>query len=147
VVSRCQEGNARKYFRDTNVLITLLNNRSTRLKEIIMSHPSKDIKIPSMVKGELLVGAYKKEDTELRLDNIRKILLAFDIVPFDDAAAAVYGRIRAELEMKGNTIGPCDMVIAATVLSQGGILVTGNTREFKRVEGLQVVDWIGQRGD
>ena len=60
---------------------------------------------------------------------------------FDYNAAFLYGKIRASLENKGNNIGPNDLFIAALVLSLNGILVTNNTREFSRVEGLLIEDW------
>jgi tRNA(fMet)-specific endonuclease VapC len=62
-------------------------------------------------------------------------------LPFDDAAAEVYGRIRAELASRGTPIGPYDLMIAATALANNLILVTHNTREFARVSGLVLEDW------
>lgn len=60
---------------------------------------------------------------------------------FDGAAAETYGKIRADLERKGTPIGPMDMLIAGQAKSKGFILVTNNTREFERVDALQVEDW------
>jgi tRNA(fMet)-specific endonuclease VapC len=62
-------------------------------------------------------------------------------VPFDSAAAQAAARIRAELEQKGSTIGPLDLLIAAMALSRGATLATHNTAEFSRVPGLRVTDW------
>ena len=66
---------------------------------------------------------------------------AFDILSFDHYAAEEYGKVRADLERKGTPIGPMDMLIAAHARSEGLILVTNNTREFFRVEDLEVEDW------
>lgn len=66
---------------------------------------------------------------------------SIEIVPFEDAASEEYARVRAELETSGSPIGPNDLIIAATVCSEEGTLVTRNTREFRRVEGLELVDW------
>jgi tRNA(fMet)-specific endonuclease VapC len=62
-------------------------------------------------------------------------------LPFDDFAAEIYGRIRAELEAAGMLIGPYDMMIAAIALANDLTLVTHNTREFGRVAGLKIEDW------
>ena len=66
---------------------------------------------------------------------------ALTVLDFDAAAAQEYGKIRADLEMKGTPIGPMDMLIAAHAKSQGLILVTNNTREFARVDGLLLENW------
>ncbi len=65
----------------------------------------------------------------------------FEIVPFDDTMTEIYGKIKASLEVKGMKIGFNDNIIAATVLARKGILVTNNTREFNRVDGLLIEDW------
>ena len=62
-------------------------------------------------------------------------------LPFDDLAAEAYGRIRARLEQAGQLIGPNDLLIAAIAVAHQVTLVTHNTREFQRVEGLQIDDW------
>lgn len=65
----------------------------------------------------------------------------FTILPFDEAAADTYGNIRASLEQAGTPIGPYDMQIAAIAAAHDLIVVTHNTREFSRVEGVQLEDW------
>jgi tRNA(fMet)-specific endonuclease VapC len=105
-------------------------------------HSKKDVKVPSMVKAELIAGAFKSQKDRSNLRSIEKTLSFFEIIPFDDTAAMIYGKIKTELERKGNMIGPNDLIIAATVLSRGGTLVTSNTKEFRRVEGLHLVDWF-----
>ena len=65
----------------------------------------------------------------------------FDVAPFTRHAAECYGRIRADLEAKGQIIGANDLLIAATVMAENGVLVTHNTREFSRISGLAVEDW------
>ena len=73
---------------------------------------------------------------------IALFLSPISIVDFDNQAAEEYGRIRADLETKGNPIGPMDMLIAGHAISKGLTLVTNNTREFSRIEGLTVEDWV-----
>jgi len=63
------------------------------------------------------------------------------VLPFDAAAARVYGRIRLALELAGTPVGPMDMLIAAIAIANNVILVTHNTREFSRIPGLQIEDW------
>ena len=69
------------------------------------------------------------------------LLLGFQSLPFDDAAASHYAQIRNDLTTKGEIIGPNDLLIAAIVLTYQLVLVTHNTREFGRVVGLTVEDW------
>ena len=72
---------------------------------------------------------------------VESFLLPFEIVPFGEKSARVYGRLRGDLESKGMTIGPNDLLIAATALAYGAVLVTNNVREFKRVPGLSLEEW------
>lgn len=67
---------------------------------------------------------------------------AFDIIPFTDSDAEIYGLIRATLEKTGNIIGPYDLQIAAQAISRNLILVSNNTKEFKRVSNLKLENWI-----
>jgi tRNA(fMet)-specific endonuclease VapC len=69
-------------------------------------------------------------------------MLALEAAPFDDAAAATYGEVRAQLESRGQAIGPIDTLIAAHALALDTVLVTNNLREFRRVRGLVVEDWL-----
>ncbi len=94
-----------------------------------------------MVQAELLLGAAKSNRPEATRYAIRAFLAPLEIVPFDSEAAAQYAEVRAQLEMAGTPIGPNDLVIAATVLSRGGTLVTSNIKEFQRVSGLRTEDW------
>jgi tRNA(fMet)-specific endonuclease VapC len=100
-----------------------------------------DIIFCSVVKAELFFGAYR---SSRRVDNLRLLTILFQqfaSLPFDDAAAEVYRRIRADLAARGTPIGPYDLMIAAIALANNLILVTHNTREFARVAGLILEDW------
>ena len=97
----------------------------------------------SVVVGELLFGVERSDpahrpNTGLRVNQLRQ---QFTSLPFDDAAAEQYGRIRAELTLRGLLIGGNDMLIAAIALAQGCTLVTHNTAEFSRIAGLVTEDW------
>jgi len=129
-----------KYFLDTNVIIDMFNIRDQRLKDRIYHTPVKDIKIPSLVKGELLYGI-QNDPRSKKADDLKVLFSTYEVVPFDSDASEEYARIRYELRSKGELIGPNDMIIAATVLSNGGILVTNNVKEFGHVSGLRTENW------
>ncbi len=130
-----------KIFLDTNICIYFLQGRKPQLKRKFQLFKPGDIKIPSIVKAELLLGAEKSERREFNLAKINEFLFPFTIIPFDTSAAEEYAAIRSALEKKGATIGANDYIIAATVLADNGLLVTNNTREFRRVPQLKVEDW------
>ena len=143
MVVGCPEEKTMKYYLDSCTIISIFEDGDRKGAEKLKSVTHSDVKIPSMVKAEFLTGVYNNRKAEYKIDKAIKILAPYEIIPFDSDAAVTYARIRTDLEKKGNIIGPNDLVIAATVLSRGGILVTGNTKEFKRVEGLHVEDWCG----
>ena len=99
------------------------------------------LKIPAIVAAELVHGAEKSAYPTRNMEQVEKFLMPFEIAPFDILAAYSYGKIRSSLEKRGEVIGPNDLIIAATVLSQNGILVTNNTKEFSRVKNLVWEDW------
>jgi len=93
------------------------------------------------VKVELYYGAYKSANTEKNLAVLDRLFNEFDNLPFDDKAVIKCAQIRAQLAAKGTPIGPYDFQIAAITLVNNLILVTHNTREFSRIEGLRFEDW------
>ena len=131
-----------KYFLDTNMCIYYLKGAHPPLLTKMRSHNPDDIKIPAIVKAELVYGAEKSVHHKENLEKVNAFLLPFEIVPFGDAAASAYGKIRAGLEKAGSPIGPNDLLIAAAVLAENAILVTNNEREFNRVSGLLMENWV-----
>ncbi len=97
----------------------------------------------SITLSELLFGAHRAgaRSTEL-LTRIRAALPRSPLIPFDDAAAEEYGRLRAHLEAQGTPIGQADTQIAAIALANDLTVVTGNVRHFERVPGLTVENWL-----
>ena len=93
----------------------------------------------TVVLHELVWGAYKSDRVETNLERIRGLRLP--ILEFGDEDAHAAGQIRAELNRKGTPIGPYDLLIAGQALARGLTVVTGNLREYGRVEGLAVEDW------
>ena len=71
-----------------------------------------------------------------------QLLLVLNVLPFEDQAAIEYGKIRAYLERQGKPIGPLDMLIAGHAKAEGLTLVTNNVKEFERVPGLKVENWV-----
>jgi len=95
----------------------------------------------AVVRAELLFGAFRSQRRTQNLERTNSFLAGFQSLPFDDEAAYRHALIRAELTAKGQLIGPNDLLIAATALAHGAILVTHNTAEFSRVPGLLIEDW------
>jgi tRNA(fMet)-specific endonuclease VapC len=93
------------------------------------------------VKAELFYGAMRSNDIEGTLRKQQQFLDLFVSLPFNDAAALIYGRIRADLTALGTPIGPNDFQIAAIAMANNLVLVTHNTGEFSRVSGLLLEDW------
>ncbi len=95
----------------------------------------------SVVVAELLVGALKSRRQADTLQAVRNFTSMFASLPFNDACAEQYARIRALLEKSGQIIGPNDLMIAATALANDCALVTHNVSEFGRIQGLQIENW------
>src|ERR671910_3795442 len=120
------------YLPDTNAWIAYVNPGASAVKARFRAHPPTDIIFCSVVKAELLYGAYR---SSRRADNLRLLAALFQqfaSLPFDDAAADAYGHIRADLATQGTPIGPNDLMTAAIALANNLILVTHNIREFTR---------------
>ena len=126
---------------DTNTWITYLKTPQSSVRTRLESLRPADVSLCSVVKAELLHGAEKYGNRERRLSLLRELFAPYASLPFDDAAAAEYARIRHDLETAGNVIGPSDLMIAAIALANNQTLVTHNTVEFTRVRGLVVEDW------
>lgn len=106
-----------------------------------MRTPPREIAIPAVALYELESGIAKASFAEKRRAQLDELLSLLDVLPFGPPEARAAARIRANLEKRGLPIGPIDTLIAGTALSHSATLVTNNTREFGRVEGLSLVDW------
>ena len=126
---------------DTDTCIYFLKGRFPSIKAKLSSRRPKDIKISAVVKAELLFGAENSDHVKRNKNRIDAFLLPYEIIPFDSLVAQTYATVRHRLEKAGTPIGANDLMIAATVLSTGGVLVTNNTVEFRRVRGLKVENW------
>lgn len=129
------------YIIDSNTCIYFMNGKYQSVRDKFLSISPKDILIPSVVKGELLLGAFKSQTREQTTKKVEKFLKPFDIIDFTGKMSYTYAEIRAVLEKSGNSIGANDLLIAATALNKNATLVTHNVSEFSRVPGLKVEDW------
>ena len=130
-----------KYMLDTNICIYAIKHKPPEVIKNFLKHDPDDLCISSITYGELMHGVEKSQMAERNRVAITLFLSAISILPFDHYAAEEYGKVRADLEKKGTPIGSMDMLSAGDARSEGLILVTNNTREFFRVEGLEVEDW------
>jgi tRNA(fMet)-specific endonuclease VapC len=131
----------RKYLLDTNIISELVRNPNGILKEKIAEAGEASVCTSIIVSGELRFGVEKKRSERLR-HQLEAILSTLEILPFEEPADRQYAILRSKLEKSGNLIGPNDMLIAAHAISLGLILVTANFREFSRVPGLGVENWL-----
>jgi tRNA(fMet)-specific endonuclease VapC len=129
------------YLLDTNSCIGYLNGRSIGVLPRLQALPSQDVAVCSVVKAELFYGSMRSNNPPRSLAQQQDFLNRFISLPFDDQSALIYGQIRAQLAASGTPIGPNDLLIASIALANNLILVTHNTREFSRVEGLRLEDW------
>ena len=129
------------YFLDTNICIRLLAGSSQNVINRFEATDLDDVVLPSVVAAELIYGAHKSVKRDDNLLKIREFINQFRMIGVNSAAVETYGRIRSDLECKGLPIGANDYFIAAIAQANNGILVTNNTKEFSRVEGLSLEDW------
>lgn len=133
------------YLLDTNIVSHFVRASSLELTRSIMESEADSLCISTISAGELLYGlgrlppSRRAQTLRQQLDAVFK---AIAVMPLPAEAAGHYGTVRSALEKAGNPIGANDLWIAAHALAQGLTLVTNNTREFKRVKGLKVEDWV-----
>jgi tRNA(fMet)-specific endonuclease VapC len=131
-----------KYLLDTNICIYIIKQKPITVFEKFKSFDIGSVGICSITLAELQYGVMKSSNPEKNLDALNEFLTPLEIIDFDVYAALAYGKIRAELERQGTPIGPLDTLIAAQALSHKLILVTNNVKEFIRVKGLEIKNWV-----
>jgi len=130
------------YMLDTNVCIDMIRRPASRVFGHIQQLEPGDIAISTITLAELECGVHKSSNPARNAQLLIGVCSVLEILPFDNNAAAAYGMVRSQLESKGVSIGPLDNLIAAHALSLGITLVTHNMREFKRIKGLSLENWI-----
>src|SRR5688572_16829127 len=129
-----------KYMLDTNLCVRVLRDRPSGLKAKFNAE-APGLSISTVVLYELLYGAEKSARPIDNRHQVEAFAERLEVLDFDAEAAAHSAEIRASLERKGQVIGAYDLLIAGQARSRGLIVVTGNLREFERVEGLRCEDW------
>jgi tRNA(fMet)-specific endonuclease VapC len=131
-----------RYLLDTNIVSALVRDPHGPVTERIRKVGETNVCTSIIVAAELRFGAARKRSAVLST-RLELVLSALDVLPFEAPADVVYGDIRAQLERAGTMIGGNDLLIAAQAVAGGHTVVTNNLREFQRVAGLPVVDWLG----
>lgn len=128
-----------KFLLDTNAVIALLKAHPG-FREKLQQHQPQDFAVSTIVAHELFFGAHKSQNIEANLARVEG--LRFEILEFDSEDARCAGEIRAFLAKSGTPIGPLDVLIAGQAIARSLTLITHNRKEFDRVEGLTVEDWL-----
>lgn len=129
------------YLLDTNILSDLMRSPKGLAAWRLAAVGEDAVATSMIVAGELRYGAARKGSDRLT-ERVEALLAELPVLPMEPPADAAYGRLRAALEAAGTPIGGNDMLIAAHALALGRIMVTDNVREFARVDGLVVENWL-----
>jgi tRNA(fMet)-specific endonuclease VapC len=133
-----------KYLLDTNIVIYVIKQRPLQVLDVFNRYHGR-MAISSITLAELVHGAEKSSDVSRNIAVVEDFVSRLTVLPYDDKAAWQYGNIRAELEKLGQPIGLNEVHIAAHARSNGLTLVTNNLREFERVPGLLLENWVDSR--
>jgi tRNA(fMet)-specific endonuclease VapC len=130
-----------KYMLDTNICIFTSKNKPSEVREAFERHQDQ-MCISTVTWMELVHGAEKSAFPKRNLAVIEGLAARMQVLDYDSKAAEHTGQLMAELQKQGKTIGAYDFMIAGHARSRGLILVTNNLREFERVPGLRIEDWV-----
>ena len=134
-----------KVMLDTNICIAIIKRKPPQVLKRFTAYKVGEIGISSVTLAELEFGVAKSQHREKNQAALDEFILPLEIASFDREAARIYGRVRATLEGKGTPVCTLDTMIGAHALVGGVTLATNNTREFSRIKGLTVVDWLAGR--
>jgi len=126
---------------DTNICIYIINAKPPEVLARFHRFRLGEIGLSSVAAAELAYGV-AKSGSERNRRALEMFLAPLEIMSFDENAIWAYGELRADLERRGQPMGSLDTMIAAHALSMNAVLVTNNTREFNRVKGLQLENWV-----
>jgi tRNA(fMet)-specific endonuclease VapC len=129
------------YLLDTDMCIYIINKHPKSVVEKICGLEPNDVRISSITVAELEYGASKSGRRDQNRAALYNFLSPFEVLSFDSRDAEIYGIIRAELERRGEVIGPYDMQLAAQALARDLIFVTNNIAEFIRIKRLKLENW------
>lgn len=131
-----------RYLLDTNICIYIAKGQPLAVRHRFAQHAVQELAMSTITVGELRFGAEKSQARARALDTIAQLVQMIQPCALPMAAAEHYGHIRATLQQLGQSIGNNDLWLAAHALAEGWTLVTNNTREFTRVPGLRVENWV-----
>jgi tRNA(fMet)-specific endonuclease VapC len=131
-----------RYLLDTNICIYIAKHSPPAVRARFERHSANDLAMSVITLGELRHGAEKSQARTKALAVLNQLEANIEVRPLTAAVGQHYGQIRAALETSGRPIGNNDLWIAAHARAEGWILVTNNTREFERVEGLALENWV-----
>jgi tRNA(fMet)-specific endonuclease VapC len=130
------------YMLDTDICIYIIKKKPRSVLNYFQRLQPGELSISAITFAELMNGAKKSHQVEDNITRLNELAELLEIKPFDQKAAIAYGNVRSALEKKGNIIGSNDLLIAAHALSHDYILVTNNEKEFSRVDGLKIENWV-----
>ena len=131
-----------RYLLDTDTAIEVFRGRNARVVSALAASPRQDVALSVVTVAEMVFGAHRSADPVRSLELLTRFCSAFEILSLTRAGAEIAGRARAHLETAGQRIGPHDVLIAGIALAEVRVLVTHNTREFRRVPDLKFEDWL-----
>ncbi|MFA6181508.1 type II toxin-antitoxin system VapC family toxin [Acidithiobacillus sp.] len=130
------------YLLDTNICIYITKHHPPEVRARFAQHRAAEVGMSVVTFGELMYGAEKSQVRDKALKVLDQLRSSIQVLEIPVVAGQHYGQIRARLEKMGKPIGNNDLWIAAHALSENLVLVTNNTQEFSRVEGLQLENWV-----
>ena len=131
-----------KFLLDTNVCIAVMRGQDSVVSKL-EAHAPGDCAVSSVTAYELFTGIEKCQEPERERAKVTRLLSALQVLPFDEVAARRAASVRAALEAVGQACGSYDLLLAGHALALGLTLITNNVREFSRVSGLAIENWVG----
>ena len=126
---------------DTNICVRFLRGDESVVRRLLDADENDDLRIPAMVEGELFYGVEKSERRDENRETVKALLAFLPVCHADDETMEKFGELKAKAEAAGRRVDDADVIIAATAMRHGALLVTGNTRHFSRFDGLEIEDW------
>lgn len=133
-----------RFMLDTNICIYIMKSRPPEVRHRLQGMVVGEVGVSSIVVAELWHGIHKSRRVRHNAAALEDFLEYCEVLDWPEAAAPIYGKIRSSLEAEGRIIGGNNLLIAAHAVHAGVTLVTNNNREFQRVPGLQVENWVNR---
>ncbi len=131
-----------RFLLDTNICIYIIKQKPISVRQRFQSVNTGHIGISIVTLAELEYGAAKSKNPIRNRETLKVFCAPFEIIDFNEEDARIFGKIRTDLEQRGQPIGSYDLLIAAQALSRGLIIVTNNIKEFSRIDGLVIENWV-----